>query len=134
MVAGDRTLEGVVESFLKSNGSSATDSVEGQDAVPEKLPGPGMPPEVALRSSELVLWNGRAGLFHSDILIITSRRVIFKHGTAWTVLRLSEIDTVDVSQTQLLLTGRAITHTVDFRKKKVVNEVARVIFENMLRQ
>jgi hypothetical protein len=91
-------------------------------------------PESPARPSESVLWSGRVGLFHGDILIVTTRRVIFKYGSAWTVLRLSEIDTVDVSEVQLLLTTRGITHRVDFRKKKVANEVARVIFENMLRQ
>jgi hypothetical protein len=57
--------------------------------------------------------------------------MIFKPGSAWTVLRLSDIDTVDVSQAQLLVTTRGMTLRVDFR---TANEVARSIFQNMLRQ
>jgi hypothetical protein len=134
MVSEDRTLQRLLESFFESNDSPATDSAQRHDALSEKSPDPGKSPEIEVRPSESVLWSGRAGLFNTDILIVTTRRVIFKRGSAWTVLRLSEIDTVDVSQTQLLVTTRGTTHTVDFRKKKIANEAARVIFENMLRQ
>jgi hypothetical protein len=134
MVGEDRTLQRVLEDFFESNDSLAAGATQWHNALSEKFADPERPSELGVRPSEAVLWNGRVGLFHTDILIITTRRMIFKHGSAWTVLRLSEIDTVDVSQSQVLVTTRDITHTVDFRKKKTANEVARVIFENMLRQ
>ena len=134
MVGQDRTLQHLLESFFESSDLPAADSAQRHDALLEKSPHSGQSTELGTRPSEVVLWNGRVGLFHTDILIVTSRRVIFNHGTAWTVLRLSEIDTLDVSEAQLLVSTRGVTYTVNFRKKKVANEVARVIFENMLRQ
>jgi hypothetical protein len=134
LVGQDRTLQHLLESFFESNDPPAVDIEQWHDALLEKSRDSGQSPEARTQPSEVVLWSGRVGLFHGDILIVTSRRVIFNHGTAWTVLRLSEIDTLDVSEAQLLVSTRGITHTVNFRKKKVANEVARVIFENMLRQ
>jgi hypothetical protein len=131
LVSENKTLQRLLADLFESNNGQVADKAQWHDALPEKSP---ESPESPVRPSESVLWSGRVGLFHGDILIVTTRRVIFKYGSAWTVLRLSEIDTVDVSEVQLLLTTRGITHRVDFRKKKVANEVARVIFENMLRQ
>jgi hypothetical protein len=134
MAGEDRALERLLESFLESNEPPAADSSQRQDAFAEKAPDPQKPPELQVAPSELVLWSGRVGLFNNDILIVTIRRVIFKRGSAWTILRLRDIDTVDVAHAQLLVTTRGITHKVDFRKKEIANEVARIIFQNMLHQ
>ena len=61
VVGEDKSLEGVLESFLKLNDSPATDSPQ-DDAVAEKSPGSGQLVEGEIRLSELVLWSGRAGL------------------------------------------------------------------------
>jgi hypothetical protein len=133
MATEGRPPERLLESILESNEPPAADRARWHDALPERSPGPVEPPELRVEPSELVLWRGWVGLFYNDILIVTTRRVIFRHGSAWTVLRLSEIDSVDVSHVQLSLTTRGIIHTVDFRKKEVANEVARIIFQNMMR-
>jgi hypothetical protein len=130
MAGEDGALERLVEGFFESNERPAADSAQRQDADTEKSP----EAEIQVGPSEFVLWSGRVGLFNNDILIVTIRRVIFKRGSAWTILRLRDIDTVDVSQAQLLVTARGITHRVDFRKRELANEVARIIFQNMLRQ
>jgi hypothetical protein len=127
MVAKNQALEHFLQSFLKSDETLTAANLG-------KSPGSREPPELRARHSELVLWSGQAGLFYNDFLIVTTQRVISKHGGAWTLLRLSEIDTVDASQAHLSLTARGTTHRVDFRKEEVANEVASIIFESMLRQ
>jgi len=134
MQGEDKDLQRLLESLIEPNNSPAAESEQRHDVSFEKSPDQEKQSELRLRPPESVLWSGRVGLFHADILIVTTRRIIFKRGSAWTVLRLSQIETIDVSHSQVLVTTRDITHTVDFRKKRIANKVARVIFENMLRQ
>ena len=134
MQGEDKDLQHLLESLIEPNNYAAAEGEQRHDVLLEKSPDQGKQSELRVGPPESVLWNGRVGLFHTDILIVTTRRIIFKRGSAWTVLRLSQIETIDVSHSQVLITTRDITHTVDFRKKKIANKVARVIFENMLRQ
>lgn len=92
------------------------------------------PPKPLVHPSKLVLWSAWVGLFYHDFLIVTTHRLISKHGSAWTILRVREIDTVDVSNGQLSITAKGITHSVDFRKGEVAAEVADIIVQDILRQ
>jgi hypothetical protein len=122
-------------SLLYPGDGEGMDEIIGEpdDALHGKSPDAGKLPGMRLRPSERVSWWGPVGLFWENRLLVTTQRVMFNHGdSSFTVLRLSEIDTVEVSHVELSITSRGVTHRLDFRKNEVAKEVARKIEENMI--